>query len=113
MTLHEYLSLMGGEEELTVWDKDYDIETYFYSDSPDDSWSKSMWSLSEKLDIVKISTRGVTVNLSDMIQKNIDRLKSADLFTRCDIDSIMEDIHNILAGNVSKEWLEKFVATLE
>lgn len=116
MTLYEYLSLMGEGEELTVWDKDYDMETYFYSDRPDDeddNWSRSAWKLSEKLSITKISTNGVIVNLSDVIEKNIDKLKEMDLFIDCDIDSIMEDIHNILAGNVSKEWMEKFVVTLE
>lgn len=113
MTLHEYLSLMGEGEELTVWDKDYDIETYFYSDRPDDSWSQSVWKLSEKLEIVKISTRGVTVNLSNVIQRYLDKLKAADLFIDCDVDTIMEDIQNILSGNVSEEWIEKFVAALE
>lgn len=116
MTLYDYLSLMGESEELTVWDKDYDMETYFHSNKPDeedDSWGVSMWKLSEKLTITKISTRGVTVNLSEIIEKNIEKLKTADLFTECDIESIMDDIENIFAGNVSEAWMEKFVAALE
>ena len=116
MTLYEYLNLMGEAEELTVWDKDYDMETYFYSDRPDnddDKWGVSMWELSEKLTITKISTRGVTVNLSEIIEKNIDKLKAADLFIECDVESIMDDIENIFAGNVSEAWMEKFVAALE
>lgn len=35
MTLYDYLELMPDGEELTVWDKDYDIETYFYGGQPD------------------------------------------------------------------------------
>lgn len=40
MTLHDYISLMPDSEELTVWDKDYDIEVYFYGGQPDknDKW---------------------------------------------------------------------------
>ena len=116
MTLYEYLSLMNEGEELTVWDKDYDMETYFYSDRPDeedDSWGVEMWKLSEKLTITEISTRGVTVNLSETIEKSIEKLKTADLFIECDIESIMDDIENIFVGNVSEAWMEKFVAALE
>ena len=58
MKLYDYLKLMPEGNELTVWDKDYDIETYFYSDRPDsdDTWGKSMWKLTEILDIVQINT---------------------------------------------------------
>lgn len=35
MTLYEYLKLMPDGDELTVWDADYEIETYFYGGNPD------------------------------------------------------------------------------
>lgn len=114
MTLYEHLNLMSDGEELTVWDKDYDIETYFTSDKRDgNSWNRSMWELSRKLIITKISTRGVTVNLSGVIESNIDILQEADIFIECDIDSIMDDIQNILSGSVSEGWMEQFVAALK
>lgn len=109
MKLYDYLSLMPEGNELTVWDKDYDIETYFYSDRPgsDDMWGKSMWKLTEILDIVQINTNGVTVNLADVIEKNINGL--SELFVSCDIEDIMDDIPNIFAGNVNEDWMEHFV----
>lgn len=109
MKLYDYLSLMPEGNELTVWDKDYDIETYFYSDKPasDDIWGKSMWKLAEILEIIQINANGVTVNLADAIERNID--KFSELFESCDIDDIMEDIPNIFAGNVSEDWMERFV----
>lgn len=109
MKLQDYLNLMPEGNELAVWDKNYDIETYFYSDRPDsdDRWGKSMRELTEILDIVQINMNGVTVNLSDMIEKKMDEMSA--LFDQCDIDDIMENIPDIFAGNVSEDWIERFV----
>ena len=116
MTLHDYISLMPDGEELTVWDKDYDIEVYFYGGQPDmnDKWEIAIDELSHLLTIEKINSRGVTVNLSEVIKKHIGELEKADLFHDgcCDIDSIMESIESIISGNVSGEWMEKFVNIL-
>ena len=113
MKLYEYLDLMSEGEELTVWDKDYDMETYFYGGKPDDKWDKAMSDLSKLLTIEEIRNNGVTVNLSEIIENKLENLNKADLFIRCDIDSIMDDIDNILAGNVSENWMEQFVAALK
>ena len=113
MTLYDYLNLMSEGEELTVWDKDYDMETYFYGGKPDDAWDKAMSDLSKLLTITEIRNGGVIVNLSEIIENKLDSLEKTDLFIRCDIDSIMDDIDNILAGNVSENWMERFVAALK
>ena len=113
MKLYEYLDLMPEGEELTVWDKDYDMEVYFYGGKPADKWDKVMSNLSKMLTIEEIKNNGVTVNLSQIIENKLDSLDKADLFIRCDIDSIMDDIDNILAGNVSENWMGQFVAALK
>jgi hypothetical protein len=114
MKLYDYLNLMEDGEELTVWDTDYDIETYFYSgNDTEDSWDSSMEELSKLLTIKKIHTTGVEVNLSNVIEGKIAELEKANLFHYCNIESIMSDIDNILAGNVSEKWLEKFVEVLK
>ena len=113
MKLYEYLKLMPEGEELTVWDADYDMETYFYGGKPDDKWDKAMSNLSKLLTIEEIRNNGVTVNLSEIIENKLESLNKADLFIRCDIDSIMDDIDNILAGNVSENWMEQFVSALK
>ena len=113
MTLYDYLNLMPEGEELTVWDKDYDMETYFYGGKPDDAWDQAMSDLSELLTITEIRSGGVFVNLSDVIEKKINELSDTNLFIRCDIDSIMYDMDNILAGNVSEAWMQKFVSVLK
>ena len=109
MTLYEYLKLYKSDE-LTVFDKDYDVETYFYADAEDD-WDKAMRELSKLLEVVDISSSGVTVNLAEIIEKNLDKL--SDLFFDCDIDVIMSEIDLILAGNVSENWLKAFVNALK
>lgn len=115
MTLYEHLKLMPQGEELTVWDNDYDMETYFYSDfdKEDNKWQVGMLELAKLLTIKKINKRGVTVDLSAIIENKIDELDKADLFIECDIDEIMYDMDNILAGCVSEEWLLKFVSVLK
>jgi len=114
MTLFDYLQKMDNDSELTVSDDVYDTETYFYNDSDTkDIWNLSMVELSKKLTVVQITDNGVTVNLSDVIARNLKALKRAELFIRCDIDNIMYDIDNILSGLVSEQWLEKFVSTLK
>ena len=114
MKLYDYLLLMEYGDELTVWDKEYDVEIYFYNDFDiEDSWSNSMMELSKLLTIDTIHPNGVTVNLSEIIENNIEELKKSNLFIRCNIDSIMYDIDNIISGNVSEKWMEKFVSILK
>ena len=111
MTLYEYLE-QTTDWEVTVWDKDYDLETYFYKTNGKDKWDKAMNDLAKLLTISRFSKDGLVVNLAEVIEKKIPQLKNTDLFIVCKIDWIMNDIDNILAGNVSEEWLKQFVAIL-
>ena len=40
MKLYDYIELMPPHEELTVWDSNYDMETYFYGGQPESNWEK-------------------------------------------------------------------------
>ena len=113
MTLYDYIK-QTEDWEVTVFDKDYDIEIYFYKNDDEelDSWDKSMEKLSMLLTVDNISEYGVTVNLAEVIEKHLKDLKKAKLFIYCDIDSIMDDIESIISGNVSEKWMERFVNTL-
>ena len=111
MTLYEYLE-QTTDWEVTVWDKDYDIETYFYKTNGKDKWDKAMNDLAKLLTISRFSKDGLVVNLAEVIEKKVPQLKEADLFIVSKIDPIMDDISNILAGYVSESWLEKFVEVL-
>ena len=111
MTLYEYLE-QTTDWEVTVWDKDYDIETYFYKTDGKDKWDKAMNDLAKLLTISRFSKDGLVVNLSEVIEKKLPQLEKADLFIKCKIEPIMNDIDNILAGCVSESWLEKFVGVL-
>ena len=111
MTLYEYLE-QTTDWEVTVWDKDYDIETYFYKTNGKDKWDKAMSELAKLLTISRFSKDGLVVNLAEVIEKKLIQLKEADLFIICKIEPIMNDIDNILAGCVSESWLEKFVEAL-
>jgi hypothetical protein len=114
MTLYEYLKTTT-DWEITVRDKDYDIETYFYkadNGNKMDAWDKAMYEFAKLLTITSISSDGVTVNMAEVIESKLPELKKADLFIVCKIDPIMDGIDSILAGNVSEEWLTEFVEVL-
>ena len=106
MTLYEYMQDCK-DDEITVFDADYDMETYFYKESSGDEWDKAMTDLAKVLNVVEFSKYGVTVDLSRQIEKNLGKMN--DLFNICEIDEIMESMDLILAGNVSEKWLTKFV----
>ena len=114
MTLLEYIK-QSSDWEITVFDKNYDVETYFYNDivKPKDSWDESMKKLAGLLEVTQISKNGITVNLSDLIESKLEAQKKANLWINCDIDSIMYDIDNVLAGNVSEDWMQEFVEALK
>ena len=111
MTLKDYLLGCPEGEEITVWDRDWDMETYFYNQT-NDAWDRAMMNLASKLNVVDIRNDGVIVDLYDLIERNQLALEESGLFYDPDTDSIMEDMDNILAGYVSEAWLEKFVSCL-
>ena len=113
MTLLEFLEQTPEGDEITVWDNTFDLETYFYNNTAStDPWDIAMMDLASKLNIISIRDYGVIVDLYELIENNIDRLQKADLFIVTDVDSIMEDMDSILAGNVSEDWFVKFVNCL-
>lgn len=116
MTLFEYIKNSKGWE-ITVWDDDYDVEVYFYK--PDDYnnldlWDKSMMELSKLLTISEFNDNGVSVNLSSLIEKHIDKINCNNLFlSEMNINRIMNCIDSIISGNVSENWMSNFVNILK
>ena len=117
MKLYDYIKLRENGAEITVYDKEYDMETYFYAyfyaDKLDDEWNKAMEDLSKLLTVTKIIKDSVEVNFSELIESKMDNIKKSDLFEECDIDEIMECLDYIIEGNVSKKWMCKFVEALK
>ena len=108
MTLYELLPKNG--DEVTVWDKDYDMETYFSYTKDGDDWDKAMMDLAKLVEVVEEHDTGVVVDFAGLIEPKVDNL--SDLFIDNDIDAIMGELDLILAGNVSEKWLIKFVDVL-
>lgn len=106
MTLRDYLLRMPEGSEVTVWDNVYDIETYFYNQCGT-VWDDAMMDFASKLDVISVQNGGVCVNMSDVIELNLDNISG--LFYDPDIDAIMDDMENILAGSVSEDWFVEFV----
>lgn len=110
MTLLEFIKQFPEGEEITVWDDTYDIEVYFYNQEYD-AWDSAMMDLASKLNVINVNSRGVTVDLYELIERNIDNISG--LFYDPDVDAIMDDMDSILSGNVSEDWFTEFVSYLE
>lgn len=111
MTLGEYIRQTEYGSEITVWDKDYDIEVYF-DNYGDDAWANAMLTFADKLNIEQFRNDGVVVNMYDVIERNITNPEFEDLFIDVSVDAIMDDMENILSGCVSEEWLTEFANCL-
>lgn len=110
MKLSQYLSKCPVGEEVTVFDTDIDIEVYFYN-CKSTKWDKACFSIASKLEVKEVGCNGVTVNLSELIEHNLKNLKG--LFKIYDVEEIVCDMENILAGYVSERWIEEFANRLE
>lgn len=114
MKLYDLMQVCEEGTEITVTDKDYYMECYFYSGAGGDVWDDSLIELAKLLDIIEVKHNFVVeTNISELIENNIEALEKSDLFKECDVDSIMEDMDNILAGYVSESWMQKFVKVLK
>lgn len=111
MKLIEIIECMDKDDEIVVYDKDYDVEVYFNNDS-ETNWGKYMLEIASILDVTDVLTNGYEVNLSDVIGSRIENIKESELFIDASVDSIMEDIGFIFGGDVSDIWIHKFVMVL-
>ena len=114
MTLYDYISIRQGNE-FTVWDKDYDIETYFYKDiiRPTNDWDRAMAKIAHKIEVVDNDYLNVTTNLSEVIENNVKgNPMFSELFIENTTEAIMDDIEAIFSGYVSEQWLTDFANSL-
>lgn len=112
MQLYNYLSLMPKNEELVVFDTDYNFKTNYYK-GEDDELRILFLKFADSLTVTQISTKGVTVKLASTIKENIKSLEKENLFEIYDIEYIMSRLENILGGNVDKGWMKKFIQCFE
>lgn len=115
MKLYDILKNSDGEE-FTVFDRDYDTEAYFYGckdDPGSDEFDRAVIEISKLLTVDSIDENGITCNISELIESRIDCIRKHGLFYRNDINSIMEDFDNIIAGYVSTEWMKTFAKVLK
>lgn len=119
MTLKEFIEQYPNEGEFTVFDNEYGVETYFYHPDVLEPWDVAMNKIAGLLNVIEYKEPTATrnpitvVDLSELIKRNISNGKFAELFKHNDIDSIMDDIEAIFAGNVSEIWLTEFANSLE
>lgn len=124
MTLYEYLKM--SEADYDTYDRDYDAGvTVCYIDEECDEYDKFCNGIIKKVDVVKINGDTLTVNWSELIERNMDKFKE---FTakhwkyqyEDDIDDFeyqwINEIHMYMAGYVSESFysvLNEFVDSLE
>ena len=124
MTLFEYLQI--AENDFDTYDTKYDTGvTVCHIDEETDEYDKFCNGIIKKVNVVKIDDDTLTVNRSELIERNMDLFKE---FTKKhwqrkyedDIDEFeyqwINEIHMYMAGYVSESFysvLNKFVDNLE
>ena len=113
MKLSELLKTKEAGFELEVYDSNTDIIGYFYNDSVKDDWDKATWKLADALEVVEIfNDKTCSVNLWELVEKNIDKLKVANLFNDNSVEGIISIAHPIISGHISEADYAKFVDCL-
>lgn len=124
MTLYDYLKM--SENDYDTYDTEYCAEvTVCYIDEEEDDYDKFCNGIIKKVDVVEINGNTLTVNWSELIERNMDKFKR---FTKKywnrqyedDIDEFVyqwiNEIHMYMAGYVGESFysiLNKFVDSLE
>ena len=107
MQLYNYLSLMPKNEELVVFDTDYNFKTNYYK-GEDGELRILFLKFADSLTVTQISAKGVTVKLASTIKENIKSLEKENLFEIYDIEYIMtlavEPMINV--GRPGVRWLD-------
>lgn len=123
MTLYEFMKTYDGWE-LTCWDKEIDVEFYFYNDdeaeAQNDVFDNAMLRLSKLLEVVEVvegepgMREGVVVDMYGLIDKHLAAMKAAHIIGKhADTADVVEDMEMILAGNLTEEDFDEFVSALE
>lgn len=127
MTLYEYLKL--SENDFDTCDTVYDAGVtvcYIADEDENDEYDKFCNGIIKKVDIIHINNDDLTVNWTELIERNIDKFKAftkENWYENCqyedDIDEFIyqwiNEIHQYMAGNVSIDFyieLNKLVDSL-
>lgn len=122
MTLFEYLNM--AQNDFDTYDTKYDAVVtvcHIYEEDEEDEYDKFCNNIIKKVDVVGIHRDSLTVNWSELIERNMDLFK---YFTEehwyyhyeDDVDEFVyqwiNEIHQYIAGNVSEDFysvLNEFV----
>lgn len=128
MTLYEYLKM--SENDFDTYDTTYDAVVtvcYIADEDERDEYDRFCNGIIKKVNVVHIDTHYLTVDWTEMIERNIDKFKAftkEHWYANCqyedDIDEFIyqwvNEIHQYMAGNVSIDFyieLNKIVDSLE
>lgn len=116
MTLYEYLKM--SENDFDTYDITYDAVVtvcYIADEDERDEYDKFCNGIIKKVDVVHIDTHYLTVNWTELIERNIDKFKAftkENWYESCqyedDIDEFIyqwiNEIHQYMAGNVDIDF---------
>ncbi len=116
MTLYEYLKM--SEDDFDTYDVTYDAVVtvcYIADEDEKDEYDKFCNGIIKKVEVVHVDVHYLTVNWTDLIERNIDKFKAftkehwyVDCQYEDDIDEFIyqwvNEIHQYMAGNVSIDF---------
>lgn len=118
MTIYQYAEQFHRfGDEIPVADNVYDVLFYAYPEKDGAEDEDLFFRASDKLykifEIVDITSDGTVIcDLTSMIRLHQPQLEAAHLFRDSSVGAIMEDMHAIMAGYVSEDWMDEFATIL-
>lgn len=115
-TLYEYINMT--ESDIDTYDTKYDTGvTVCHIYEENDEYDKFCNDIIKKVNVIEVNKHSVTVNWSELIEKNMDKFKkftAEHWYESCqyedDVDEFVyqwiEEIHQYMAGNVSIDFYE-------
>lgn len=107
------IELLKEDQEWTCWDDTYDGEFYMEKLEEDDDYNKAMMAFARCVDIADITPNGLVLKVTELIERNLEREEFRKLFIDPDIDEVMYDWDNIMAGYAAVSWYAKFAELIQ
>lgn len=105
--------LTKENEEFTCWDTDYDMEFYMEKLKEDDPYNRAMMAFARCVDIKHVGPKGITLKVTELITKNLEREEFRELFIDSDIDAVMNDWDAIMAGYAGESWYDNLARLIK
>ena len=111
MTLYEYLTTIPNPEEIEIHDDKIGTPIFFFC--WEESLQKIMFDIAKMVSVIEIADNKVYIDFSDIITKNIDKIKEGNFITQYPfqdnfLEAVMGEVWVNTISQNEEFWKELF-----